>query len=103
MDVAKFIDSMIAQFIGAKHERDVKKLQPLVAAINGREAQVKTLSDDELKAQFQALKQPIQEQLKDLDPTESTFRQSMRKALDPATVPAFPLAPQPERPSLTMR
>jgi len=69
MDVAKLIDSVIARFIGTKHERDVKKLQPSVAAINEREAQVKLLTDDQLKAQFQALKDPIRQQLKDLDPT----------------------------------
>ena len=49
MDAAKVVDSVIARFIGTKHERDVKKLQPLVAAINEHEAEVKSLSDDELK------------------------------------------------------
>ena len=83
MDAARLIDRVIAWFIGTKHERDVKKLQPLVAAVNDREAEVKALSDDDLKARFQALKEPIQAQLKDLDPTDSTFRESMRKAIEP--------------------
>src|SRR6266436_498021 len=91
MDPAQIIDRVIAQFIGTKHERDVKKLQPSVAAINAHEAEVKALRDDELKARFQALKEPIQAQLKDLDPTEPTFRESMRQALVPAIVPAFAL------------
>src|SRR5712691_5251350 len=86
MDVAKFIDSVIARFIGTE-----------------REAQVKTLSDDKLKAQYQALKEPIQEQLKDLDPAESTFRESMRKALEPAIVPAFALVREAGRRFLNMR
>src|ERR1700726_4247017 len=103
MDVAKLIDSVIARFIGTKHERDVNKLLPSVAAINEREAQVKLLSDDELKAQFQALKAPIREQLKDLDPTESTFRESMRQALVPAIVPAFALVREAGRRFLNMR
>jgi preprotein translocase subunit SecA len=103
MDVAKLIDSVIARFIGTKHERDVKKLLPSVAAINEREAQVKLLSDDELKAQFQALKDPIRDQLKDLDPTESTFRESMRQALVPAIVPAFALVREAGRRFLNMR
>src|SRR6266478_6457565 len=83
MDPAQILDRVIAQFIGTKHERDVKKLQPSVAAINEREAEVKALSDDELKARFQALKEPIQAELKELDPTEPSFRESMRKALEP--------------------
>jgi preprotein translocase subunit SecA len=103
MDVAKLIDSVIARFIGTKHERDVKKLLPSVAAINEREAQVKTLSDDGLKAQFQALKDPIRDQLKDLDPTESTFRESMRQALVPAIIPAFALVREAGRRFLSMR
>src|SRR6266478_815441 len=103
MDPAQILDRVIAQFIGTKHERDVKKLQPSVAAINEREAEVKALSDDELKARFQALKEPIQEQLKELDPTEPTFRESMRQALVPAIVPAFALVREAGRRFLNMR
>ena len=40
MDVAKFVDNIIARFIGTKHERDIKKLMPVIAAINEREAEV---------------------------------------------------------------
>ena len=50
MDPAQILDRVVARFIGTKHERDVKKLQPSVAAINEQEAEVKALSDDELKA-----------------------------------------------------
>jgi len=103
MDPAQVLDRVIAQFIGTKHERDVKKLQPLVAAINEREAEIKALSDDELKTRFQALKEPIQAQLKDLDPTEPTFRESMRQALVPAIVPAFAMVREAGRRFLNMR
>ncbi len=40
MDLAKFIDKIVARFIGTKHERDIKKLMPVIAAINEREAEV---------------------------------------------------------------
>jgi len=103
MDAARLIDRVIAWFIGTKHERDVKRLQPLVAAVNDREAEVKSLSDDELKARFQALKEPIQAQLKDLDPTDATFRESMRKAIEPATVQAFAMVREAGRRFLNMR
>ncbi len=49
MDAAKVVDSVIARFIGTKHERDVKKLQPNVAAINALEPEIKALSDEDLK------------------------------------------------------
>jgi len=68
MDIAKFIDNLVARFIGTKHERDIKKLQPLVAAINAKEAETQALSDEELKERFAALKTQVQEQLKDSDP-----------------------------------
>jgi preprotein translocase subunit SecA len=103
MDVTKFIDSLIARFIGTKHERDVKKIQPLVAAINAREAQVKLLSDDELKARFAALREQVQEPLKDADPSEPTFRELMQKAFEPAIVPAFALVREAGRRFLNMR
>jgi preprotein translocase subunit SecA len=103
MDPAQIIDRVVARFIGTKHERDVKRLQPSVAAINEHEAEVKALSDDELKARFQALKEPIQSQLKDLDPTEPTFRESMRQALVPAIVPAFAMVREAGRRFLKMR
>jgi preprotein translocase subunit SecA len=103
MDPAQIIDRVVARFIGTKHERDVKKLQPPVAAINALEPEIKALSDDELKARFQALKEPIQAQLKDLDPTEPTFRESMRKALEPTIVPAFAMVREAGRRFLKMR
>jgi preprotein translocase subunit SecA len=103
MDPAQIIDRVVARFIGTKHERDVKKLQPSVAAINALEPEIKALSDDDLKARFQALKEPIQAQLKDLDPTEPTFRESMRKALEPTIVPAFAMVREAGRRFLKMR
>src|SRR5258708_4228802 len=103
MDPAQILDRVVARFIGTKHERDVKKLQPLVVSINEHEAEIKSLSDEELKARFQALKEPIQAQLKDLDPTEPTFRESMRKALESAIVPAFAMVREAGRRFLNMR
>jgi preprotein translocase subunit SecA len=103
MDAAKVVDSVISRFIGTKHERDVKKLQPLVAAINAREAEVKALSDEELKARFLALKEQVQAPLKDADPNDSGFRDLMQQAFEPAIVPAFALVREAGRRTLNMR
>ncbi len=43
-------------FFGDRNERLLKKLQPLVKAINAQETQVQALSDDQLQAAFTALK-----------------------------------------------
>ena len=91
MDIAKFIDNLVARFIGTKHERDIKKLQPLVAAINAKEAETQALSDEELKERFAALKTQVQEQLKDSDPAEASYKEELRRTLETVTVPAFAL------------
>jgi preprotein translocase subunit SecA len=91
MEAAQILDRVVARFIGTKHERDVKKLQPLIASINAREAEIKALSDEDLKLRFAELKAQVQERLKDADPAEPTFRELMQQALEPAIIPAFAL------------
>ncbi len=103
MDVAKAVDSVVARFIGTKHERDIKKLQPLVALINARESDVRTLSDDDLKAQFDKLRTEVQGRLKDADPSDANYKDVLKSALDPAIVPAFALVREAGRRFLNMR
>jgi preprotein translocase subunit SecA len=103
MDVAKAVDTVVARFIGTKHERDIKKLQPLVVAINAREAETRVLSDEELKTRFAELKAEAHEQLKDADPSEPTYKELLKKVLDPMIVPAFVLVREAGRRFLNMR
>jgi len=103
MDVAKTLDRVVAKFIGTKHERDIKKLQPLVAAINAQEPEVQALSDDQLKERFNALRTQVQEQLKDSDPADSSYKETLVRALEPVIVPAFALVREAGRRFLKMR
>ena len=103
MEAAQILDRVVARFIGTKHERDVKKLQPSVAAINAREAEVRALTDEEMRTRFTELKTQVQEQLKDADPGEPGFRELMQQALEPAIVPAFALVREAGRRFLNMR
>ena len=103
MDVAKAVDTVVARFIGTKHERDIKKLQPLVVAINAREAETRVLSDEELKTRFAELKAEAHEQLKDADPSEPTYKELLKKVLDPMIAPAFVLVREAGRRFLNMR
>jgi preprotein translocase subunit SecA len=103
MDVAKVVDSVVARFIGTKHERDIKKLQPLIADINSREAEVRTLSDDGLRERFAELRKQVQDQLKDADPAESAYKEQLQRALDPMIGPAFALVREAGRRFLNMR
>src|ERR1700745_3392852 len=103
MEAAQILDRVVARFIGTKHERDIKKLQPVIAAINAREPEVRSLNDEGLKTRFAELRAQVQEQLKDADPAESAYKEQLQKALEPAIVPAFALVREAGRRFLNMR
>ena len=103
MEVANVLDKVVARFIGTKHERDVKKLQPAVAAINALEPEMQSLSDEQLRERFAVLRTQVQEQLKDADPADDSYKEELRRALDPAIVPAFALVREAGRRFLKMR
>ena len=44
------LDTLLAKVIGTQNERELKRLRPLVAEINEREAALQALADDQLKA-----------------------------------------------------
>src|SRR5438309_1223296 len=103
MEAAQILDRVVARFIGTKHERDIKKLQPVIAAINAREAEVQSLSDEGLKTRFAELRAQVHEQLKDADPAESAYKEQLQQALEPAIVPAFALVREAGRRFVNMR
>ena len=53
------IQYILTKIFGTKHARDIKRLQPLVAAINDLEPRIKALSDDELKAKTPHFKEKL--------------------------------------------
>src|SRR5256714_200791 len=103
MEAAQLLGRVVARFIGTKHERDIKKLQPVIAAINAREAEVRALSNEELKTRFAELRTQVQEQVKDADPAEPSYKEELQKALEPAIVPAFALVREAGRCFVNMR
>ena len=48
--------NLLTRVFGSQNERELKQLEPLVAAINDIEPQIQSLSDDQLKAQTTKLK-----------------------------------------------
>ena len=51
------LDTLLAKVFGTQNQRDLKRVQPLVAAVGEREDGVRALSDDDLRAQTAALRQ----------------------------------------------
>ncbi|MBN1534923.1 MAG: preprotein translocase subunit SecA [Spirochaetes bacterium] len=54
------IDKVISIVFGTKHERDIKKLRPLVAAINSLEEETKKLSNDGMRAKTAEFKSRVE-------------------------------------------
>src|ERR1700684_3860344 len=103
MDVEKVIDNVVARFIGTKHERDVKRIQPLVEAVNALEPEMKQLSDEELGARTLALKAEVQARLEGVEWDDPDYKQRLVEALEPAVVPAFALVREAGRRTLGLR
>ena len=53
------LDPILAKVFGTKNERDVKKMRPIVAAINDREPEMQALSDQELAAKTVEFRQRL--------------------------------------------
>jgi preprotein translocase subunit SecA len=108
MDIEKIINSVVARFIGTKHERDVKRIQPLVAAINELEPEMKEISDDEIGARTLALRSEVQERMQGVEETndplqKEQYKKQLQEALEPVMAPAFALAREAGRRTLGMR
>jgi len=77
----------LTKVFGSKHERDVKRLRPQVAAINALEPEIQSLSDEQLKAKTSELRAQLAE----------------GKSLDDLLVPAFAVVREASRRVLGMR
>jgi preprotein translocase subunit SecA len=57
---SSMLEGLIAKFVGTRSERELKKIQPIVAEINGLEARISGLSDSELQAKTPEFKQRLE-------------------------------------------
>ena len=103
MNVEKVIDNVVARFIGTKHERDVKRIQPLVVEINALEPEMQKLADADFAARVLALKAEVQERIKDLERDDPDYKKKLQETLEPALPPAFALVREAGRRTLGMR
>ena len=80
-------ETFLAKIFGTKHEREVKAMRPLIAAINDLEPQMQALSDEELAAQTVAFREQL----------------AQGATLDDLLVPAFAAVREAGRRVLNMR
>jgi preprotein translocase subunit SecA len=81
------LNRALTKVFGSKHERDIKRMQPLVEAINALEPEIQALSDEALKAKTPEYREQIQQ----------------GAALDDLLVPAFAVAREAAVRSVGMR
>src|SRR5258708_183660 len=103
MRVDTMIDRVVARFIGTKHERDVKQIQPLVNAINALAPEYEQLSDAQLLEKITQLRAEVKERLGDLPLDDPQFKERCKEALQPALVSTFALVREAGRRKLGMR
>ena len=73
----------IAKLFGTRHQRDAKKLAPLVVGIHQHEAQIKTLSDDDLKGQTARFRARLAEQTGAARDAVERIRTAKHECADP--------------------
>jgi preprotein translocase subunit SecA len=81
------IDKVLTKLFGSSHDREVKRMLPMVAAINEAEREVKLLSDDELRGKTAEFREKI----------------AQGATLDDLLVPAFAVAREAARRTVKMR
>src|ERR1700732_1988988 len=81
------IDTVLAKIFGTKHDREVKKIRPLIGAINDLESTMEALSDEELAAQTVVFREQL----------------AQGSTLDDLLVPAFAVVREAGRRFLNMR
>src|SRR2546422_770011 len=79
------LDTLVKKFVGSRNDREIKKIQPLVAKINDLEPRLSSLTDDQLKAKTAEFKQRSEngESLEDLLPDAfAVVRETGKRALN---------------------
>ena len=108
------INTLLGKIFGTKNEREVKRLQPRVGAINALEPEIQKLSDDQLRAKTAEFRARIQERLSSIadEPEADTDRlkeieaersQVLKGVLDELLDEAFAVVREAGRRVLNMR
>jgi len=103
MRVDTMIDRVVARFIGTKHERDLKVIQPKVDAINALAPEFEQLTDAQVLEKTVQLREQVKQRLGDLPLDDPQFKDRCKDALEPAVIPTFALVREAGRRKLGMR
>src|SRR5512144_433131 len=76
------LKGLVSKVFGTRHEREAKKLMPLVNEINAVAERLTALSDDELKAQTEKFRNALQERIGDAEAELAELREKKRHTED---------------------
>ncbi|MFL5616601.1 MAG: preprotein translocase subunit SecA [Gemmatimonadaceae bacterium] len=77
------IKGLISAVIGTRHDRERRKIQPIVDEINEEYARLHDVSEDELRGQTEKLRGIIRERTHELEAQVADLRERKRAAADP--------------------
>src|ERR1041384_3900789 len=79
------LDTLLAKVVGTQNERELKRLRPIVARVNGLEASVQSLTDEQLRRKTTEFRERVAagETLDDLLPEAfAVVREAGRRVLN---------------------
>src|SRR5580765_8566447 len=78
------LKGLISAVIGTRHDRERRKIQPIVDEINEEYARLQNVSDEELRGQTEKLRGIIRERTGELEARVAALREAKRAAADAA-------------------
>ena len=79
------LDTLVKKFVGSRNDREIKKIQPLVARINELEPQISSLTDEQLQSKTAEFRRRFEtgEKLDDILPEAfAVVRESGKRVLN---------------------
>ncbi len=103
MELEALGEKLVSLFIGNKHERDIRRIRPLVDAINALEPELQQLTDAELRARTDRFREQIRSRMEQVPSDSPDWMRQLQQALDEVLVPAFATVREAARRKLNMR
>ena len=78
------LTGLLSGVFGTRHDRERKRVQPIVDEVNEQYARLQTISEDELRGQTEKFRARIQERTSDIEARIAALREKKRVTADPA-------------------
>src|SRR5262245_53377329 len=77
------LKALIKRFVGSRHDREAKRLQPTVAEVNRQFAALASLTDEQLRAKTDEFRGRIKAEIGELEDQVAALRDEKRRSEDP--------------------